>query len=315
MYTKLNPLVSVIIPCYNAERFVEKAVRSIMEQTYHNLEIICCDDCSSDSTLAILEKLASSDVRIRLIKNKSNLGIARTLNILVDYAHGNYIARMDADDIALPKRIEKQVKYLEKHVDYAMCGTNAWHIDECDRIIGKSYLSISNFEIQRTKMVRCPFYHPTVCIRAKILKENTYDNRFNKIEDLELWYRILSGFKVCNLPERLIKYRKNTLSCSYTYSDEIIQKLISLFSYHLKLDRPNAELFVRDFFCVPQKTESEIVKNIIYINYKNIDIRYNPACLRKELLFAKRNKLLIKYILCKPCIFLLLLFKVFLYKL
>lgn len=154
MYRKLAPLVSVIIPCYNAERFVEKAVRSIMDQTYHNLEIICCDDCSSDSTYVILKKLATSDARIKLMKNEVNLGIVRTLNILVKHAHGKYIARMDADDISLPRRIAKQVKFLEIHADYAMCGTNAWHIDEDDRKIGRSFLSISNFEIQRTKIIR-----------------------------------------------------------------------------------------------------------------------------------------------------------------
>ena len=99
--TKNNPLVSVIIPCYNAEKYVESAIRSIMNQTYKNLEIIITDDCSTDDTLEILQKLAKEDSRIKLYKNETNLKIVKTLNNMISQANGKYIARMDADDISL----------------------------------------------------------------------------------------------------------------------------------------------------------------------------------------------------------------------
>ena len=120
MYEKL---VSVIIPCYNAEKYLRESVESIINQSYPNLEIICIDDCSTDSTLAILEELASRDARVKVLHNSRNMKIASSLNRGLEYSTGEYIARMDADDIALPKRIEKQVDYLEKNKETDICGT------------------------------------------------------------------------------------------------------------------------------------------------------------------------------------------------
>src|SRR5690242_9188533 len=99
------PLVSVIIPCFNAEKFVEDAVHSIMQQSYPNLEIIAIDDCSTDSTLNALKKLCAEDARIKLLMNEKNLGLVSTLNKGINSAEGKYIARMDADDISHVNRI------------------------------------------------------------------------------------------------------------------------------------------------------------------------------------------------------------------
>lgn len=202
-----SPLVSVIIPCYNAEKYVEAAVRSIMNQTYKNLEILCCDDCSTDRTFSILQELADEDSRIKLFKNETNQKIVKTLNNLVSLANGKYIARMDADDISLPKRIEKQVEFLEENSDIAFCGTNAWHIDENGEKIGFSCLPRTNDEINKFKFYACPFYHPAVMIRSSVYKENFYDENFLYAEDYELWIRLLEKYKGYNLKERLIFYR------------------------------------------------------------------------------------------------------------
>ena len=110
-----NPLVSVIIPCYNAEKYVEEAVRSIMTQTYKNIEILVTEDCSTDNTLKILKNLEKEDSRIKVIQNKKNLKIVKSLNNMINIAQGKYIARMDADDISLPERIEKQVRFMEEN--------------------------------------------------------------------------------------------------------------------------------------------------------------------------------------------------------
>lgn len=265
------PLVSVIIPVYNAEKYVEQAVRSIINQTYTNLEILCCDDCSTDGTFAILQKLAAEDSRVKLFKNESNLKIVRTLNSLVAAANGKYIARMDADDISLPKRIEKQVAFLESNPDYALCGTNAWHIDESGRKIGRSYLSVSNYEIKRTKFIRCPFYHPSVCMRSDVLKQNKYDYFFDKVEDYDLWMRIIEKNNAFNLKERLLKYRKTSSGISYNYSDEIRRKLIELFSKYLNISTQDAAEYVLAFYIRPRKTSSDKVKKIVYDRFKKIN--------------------------------------------
>ena len=142
-----NPLVSVIIPCYNAEKYVESSIRSIMSQTYRNLEIIITDDCSTDGTFEILQKLVKEDSRIKLYKNEINLKIVKTLNNMIEVSLGKYIARMDADDISLPKRIEKQVAFLEQNTDISFLGTNAVLIDEKNFVIGKSHLPLSPNDI------------------------------------------------------------------------------------------------------------------------------------------------------------------------
>lgn len=201
------PLVSVIIPCYNAEKYVEQAVRSIMNQTYKNLEILITDDCSTDSSFEILQKLAEEDARIKLFKNEQNQKIVRTLNALVERANGKYIARMDADDISLPKRIEKQVSFMEKHIDYAICGTKIYYIDENNRYLRIPPMPISNEDIQIYKKYACPFYHPSVFAKKEILMKYPYDENFLCAEDYELWLRMLSNFKGYNLKNKLVKYR------------------------------------------------------------------------------------------------------------
>ena len=105
-------LVSVVIPCYNCEKFVKDAIYSICNQTYKNLEILIADDCSTDSTYTILENIAKKDTRIKLYHNTENMKIVKTLNFLIENASGDYIARMDADDISAPERIKEQVDFL-----------------------------------------------------------------------------------------------------------------------------------------------------------------------------------------------------------
>lgn len=211
-----QPLVSVIIPCYNAQKFVEKAVRSIMEQTYTNLEILCCDDCSTDKTLIILQKLSQEDSRVKVIKNEQNLKIVQTLNKLVYLSSGKYIARMDADDISLPNRIEKQVEFMEKNAEVGLCGCNAFHINEKDKKIGKSFLPLSFEDNKFFLQFYSTFYHPTILAKSEVFKENLYDEDFICAEDYELWCRLVfeKGIRAENLRDRLFLYRMNSQGIS-----------------------------------------------------------------------------------------------------
>lgn len=220
-----KPLVSVIIPCYNAEKYVEEAIRSVMTQTYPNLEIILTDDCSSDNTLMILETLAAEDSRIKVIKNEENLKIVKSLNNMIGIAQGKYIARMDADDISLPERIEKQVSFLESNPEYGLCGTNAWHIDESGKKIGKRYLPETNEDIKFFISFYSPIYHPSVFSKAEILKQNLYSEDFPIAEDYELWFRLLFEKKVkfYNIQKFLLKYRITPTQSSKTSIERQIE--------------------------------------------------------------------------------------------
>ena len=130
-----NSLVSVIIPVYNVEKYVKEAIKSIQNQTYENLEIIVIYDGSIDDTYNIVEKLAKEDNRIKLYKNEKNLKIVKTLNRALSLANGEYISRMDGDDISAPDRIEKKVKFLEENKEFDLVGCQVEVVNENDTFL------------------------------------------------------------------------------------------------------------------------------------------------------------------------------------
>lgn len=276
-----KPLVSVIIPCYNTEKYVESAVRSIMSQTYKNLEIIVTDDCSTDNTFSILEKLADEDNRIKLFKNETNLKIVKTLNKMVQLANGKYIARMDADDISLPERIEKQVEFLEKNSDIAFCGTNAWHINENGKKIGKSVLPINSDDVRKLLPFFSTFYHPTVMFRKSLCSTNLYSSDFLYVEDYELWCRLIFNekLKATNLKDNLLNYRMFSNQTSKLHAKEQIKSSMKIFDTYPIIEKENLLCHKNIFFshATPCYNEKEILKYYykLLCGIKNSDIALN----------------------------------------
>lgn len=234
-----TPMVSVLLPCYNSERYIEQALVSILDQTYINLEVIVIDDCSTDNSLSIIEYYANADIRVKLIRNTENKKLITCLNIGISYAAGKYIARMDADDISLPCRIQKQVEFLERHPEYAICGCNAFHINERNKIIGQSFLPQSNDEIKAFSKYYSPFYHPAVVIRSEVLKKMSYSSNYLYVEDYELWLRLLNNYKCINLKEKLLMYRLHPEQISKTYSTEQTENVIRILVDHKILQNKN----------------------------------------------------------------------------
>ena len=302
MISDFTSRVSVIIPCYNAERFVEKAVRSIMEQTYHNLEIICCDDCSSDSTLAILKKLSAEDERIQIIKHSENKQLIYTLNELVEIAGGEYIARMDADDISLPERIEKQLDFMQKNPEIDFCGCNAWHINENDKVIGKSILPESYDDIKFFLPFYSTFYHPTVFAKAAVLKENPYDKEFIHAEDYELWCRLIfeKGLHASNMHERLLKYRINPQGISLQNLQVQKQTSANIVDLYNLYEKEFSSVHRNIFFLQnePMDTKVKEYVNELFYNLKQKQIRLAGIPFAKVLMYlSKFNKyLFMKYL-------------------
>lgn len=262
-----QPLVSVIIPCYNAQKFVEKAVRSIMEQTYTNLEILCCDDCSTDKTLIILQKLSQEDSRVKVIKNEQNLKIVQTLNKLVYLSSGKYIARMDADDISLPNRIEKQVEFMEKNVDVGICGCNIFYIDEKGKKIRKSNFPKTDKSIQNLKFFRTPFCHPTIMFNSDLRKYFYYKDEYLYAEDYGLWLELLDKFKGVNLKKCYFYYRLHNEQVTYKHNSEQINSLKKIYKKDLSSFLNKNEMNIFCFFIVCRKVKSlkELLKIFIKI--------------------------------------------------
>jgi glycosyltransferase involved in cell wall biosynthesis len=262
-----QPLVSVVIACYNCEKYVELAVRSIIEQTYKNLEILIIDDCSTDNSYTILKQLTEKDNRIILMKNETNLKLAKNLNNMISIAKGKYIARMDADDISLSERIEKQVVWMEAHPEYAVCGTHIYPINSKGKKMDGYILPSTNEEINRAKYFYSPFAHPSVMIRKYIAVMYKYDEHFSVAQDYELWFRILKDHKGYNLDKKLLYYRVFSESVSFRRKLDKDRSLIAIFAANLTNGDENlAQLYVDGFIyrkIIHDSTLNVFIKNLL----------------------------------------------------
>lgn len=195
----MNKLVSVIIPVYNVESFVRDALSSIANQTYSNLEIIVIDDASSDNTYEIISEMAKIDSRFRIFRNSHNIKIAKTLNLALSLAKGEYIARMDGDDISELDRVQKKIDYLEENPDIDLVGCSVLAIDANGSLIGKTK-HYSNFDfIKRTIKFVSPCSHIWIA-RKKLYDELNGYRDIPGAEDYDFLLRsITSGFKITNL--------------------------------------------------------------------------------------------------------------------
>ncbi|MCR4030941.1 MULTISPECIES: glycosyltransferase family 2 protein [Flavobacterium] len=195
------PKVSVLMPVYNCELYIKDAIESILNQTFVDFELIIIDDCSTDLTLSIIKSYFDS--RIKLIEKAQNTGYTNSLNYAISIATGDYIARMDGDDIAFPDRFQKQYDFLNQNQDVVICGTAM-------QIIGNKQIVRHPSDHNNLKIRLCfgsVFHHPTVMIKTHILKENIYNKDYEPAEDYELWTRLAFIGKMANLEEVLLQYR------------------------------------------------------------------------------------------------------------
>lgn len=199
------PKISVIMPAYNAEKYIAESIDSILRQTFGDFELIILNDCSQDSTEEVI--LSYGDSRIVYLKNEENMGVARTLNRGLSVARGMYIARMDADDISLPERFEKQVQYLDTHKDVVVLGVA---LERFGAGVPSQIRCFSTdcHQMKTDMFFACGLAHPGVMMRREeILQLGGYDTEYNGLEDYELWCRVCKQYGVTALPEVLLRYR------------------------------------------------------------------------------------------------------------
>ena len=216
------PLVSVIMPVFNAEKFVEQAIASILAQSYKKFEFLIIDDGSKDSTV---EKIIQfKDSRIRLLTNEKNLGIAASMNKGIIESKGKYIARMDADDISLQDRIEKQFNFMEKNPQIGILGTGYYEINKQGERKKAYIYPHDDMEIKWKLLMGPIFPHPTVMFRKEVLIafNINYNINFSATQDYELWSRLIHYTDGTNLPIPLLEYRHYYDSFSET--NTIIQE-------------------------------------------------------------------------------------------
>jgi glycosyltransferase involved in cell wall biosynthesis len=203
--------VSVIMPLYNAAEYLPQALDSVAEQTLADWELIAvCEPNSRDGTNGVIAKYAQKDERVRLIVNSTHLGIAASLNVGIRAAQGEYIARMDGDDLCHPQRLEKQVAFLRENPDISILGSNIQFIDARGRPgVHISQYSTEHRRIKSDLLFYCEIMHPAVMMRKADMEKHHlyYDEHYTASEDFELWNRASRLVKLANLRDVLLYYR------------------------------------------------------------------------------------------------------------
>jgi glycosyltransferase involved in cell wall biosynthesis len=289
-------LVTVLMPVYNGQSFLRAAIDSILNQTYTHIELLIINDGSLDDSEKIIQSY--KDERIVYVKNDRNIGLIETLNKGLLFAKGKYIARMDADDISLPNRLEKQVCFLEENPAFGLLGTGY-------SIFGDKEEEVHYPSEHEKLKIAClsynPFCHPSVMIRKAVLDE--FNLKFQKeyihAEEYKLWTEILSVTKCHNLQEILLKYRFHSSQISQVHlvkQLEITQKIQIEYLKNVGFSLTDKNLNVLDFLShkltnltavfandlldgiekiIDQNREidffdKKLLENFLYINYKNI---------------------------------------------
>lgn len=217
-----QPYISVVMPVYNADQFLVSSVRSILHQTFTNFEFIIINDGSTDTSEQKLNHLRENDPRIRLI-SRENKGLTATLNEGVRYAQGMYIARMDADDIALPERFAKQVLFLDTHPDHVAVGSRVLLIDPDNSPICLFSTETEHDAIDQAHLAGKggAICHPALMVRRSALERvGGYREIMSHAEDLDLFLRLAELGKLANLPETLMHYRMHPRSIGHEKRSE-----------------------------------------------------------------------------------------------
>lgn len=240
----LKPSITVLMPVYNAERFLQEAIDSVLQQTFTDFEFLILDDGSTDKSIDIIQ--AYTDPRIRFYQNEKNLGISATLNRGIALATAEVIARMDADDLCYPHRLQQQWEYLQAHPDCALVSSNVRIITETGAVVRQDDYKSPYYYYNLT--FECWIYHPTITFRKNAVQEiGAYTVTYS--EDFELFWQLSRKYKIYNLPEVLLDYRITSQSLHQ------VQK---------KQEYDQAQ-------------ERQVIRNLQYYTTKPLHI--SPACL------------------------------------
>jgi len=200
--------ISVVMAAFNEEATIAYAIESILHQSKPEFEFLIVDDCSSDNTPHVIKYYEEKDKRIRVFTNDNNLGLAASLNRAINHTKTSFIARMDADDSSLPKRLELQFKFLQEHPDVAVVGSNALLVEELGTVLNWSNMPLASDDIKKTIIKKCPLVHSSVMFRKSFIRNlGGYDEKLRKKQDYDLWFRGINDYLYANIDTPLIMYR------------------------------------------------------------------------------------------------------------
>ena len=292
----MTPKATIIMPVYNTEKFVSEAIESVLNQTFVNFEFFIINDCSTDKSLEII--MSFNDERIKLINNKNNKGVCKSFNEALLQSRGELIFRMDSDDICLPKKLEKQIKFMDNNPDVVALGTNANIIDMEGNFICSSNLPIENHDIKKLLNEKPVFINPTTVVRKKEFVEvgGYYEPIIQAFEDFILWNKLKNKGKFYILPEVLLKYRivKNSLSnhnFSKKYKATVQNISIKCFATEEELNTIKVEKAISS-----KNFNADASYNLILAE-RLILTNYNPKLSREKIIMSLKTKISIRAII------------------
>lgn len=270
------PTISVIMPTYNAEKYISTAIESILQQTFEDFEFIIIDDASTDQTYDII--CSYHDKRITRIRNQRNLGVAACINKGILIAHSEFIARMDSDDISKPDRFQKQVQFMNANSNLGISGTHMEIIDNKGKVIKEHLKKIGDETIKVSLFFgHTSFAHPSIMMRSRMIDmyHLRYDTAFQYAEDFDLYCRCSSFMAMDNYPECLVQYRIHPESVSQKYKQQ--QVIDAKTALYLHLRRLRVPFSLKDFnihtqFAFPDvnRKHSYAKKIFEWVDYLNV---------------------------------------------
>ena len=269
------PKVSVLIPTYNTkEDWLSESIQSILNQTFQDFELIILDDGSDNSPEDLIKSF--NDNRIKFYKNEKNLGIGKTRNKLLELANAQYAAFQDSDDISLPDRLEKQIKFLENNPEYS--GVSAWTEFFPNKKISKLKPEPKFIDFLCT----CNFSQGCAMLKIEDFKKNdlSYNEDFTTSEDYELWTRTIEKLKLYNIQEVLYKYRRNPKSLVHTKHDKATQNSIIIKKRLL------------ENLTLDENLQNELIKFISKISRKKSNLHEKLFSIRNEWNGLQKNKII-----------------------
>lgn len=239
----IKPKVSIVLPVFNAGKYLKDCLESLLNQTYKNYELIIVDDHSTDNSYEILKEYKGKNKKIRIFRNNKNKGVSETAKKAISLAKGDYIARMDADDIAILNRLEKQIRYLENHPETVALGGQCITIDSKNNVIGEKVFPTTFNEIYKYIFRFIPVQQPTLMIAKNRLPKNFvyYTDGMNTAEEVELLFKLFKHGRVENLDETLLLYRIHDANTSFlnikeTFLLTLFARIKAIFVHNYKPD-------------------------------------------------------------------------------
>ena len=248
------PKISVLMSAHNAEKYIREAIESILNQTLRDLEFIIIDDNSGDSTLKIIKEY--NDARIKIIENKTNLGLTKSLNLGLKMAQGEYIARIDADDVSTNTRLEEEFKFMNQFPDVAVIGSWAEIINEKSEKVFVEQRECDVDIIKWTQILKNQIIHSSAFFRKNILSDiGSYNEKYQYAQDFEFWFRVSRKYKMINIPKLLVEQRVHQKSITQAPKTANSQKSLIVdiiaenINYYLNLKPEEIKLFFNAFKC------------------------------------------------------------------